>query len=60
MCSLRAVKICFDVKGHTALILTASESSIMDISGHSNFQYLKRDSFEIAVVQDVQNLRKFG
>ena len=60
MCSLHVVKVCFGVKGHTALILTVSESSIMDISGHSNFEYLKHDSFEIAVVQDLQNLRKFG
>jgi hypothetical protein len=61
MCSLHVVKVYSDVaKGHTAMILMVSEPSIMDISVHSNFEYLQHDSFEIAVVRDFQNLRKFG
>ena len=53
MCSLHVVKVCSDVlHGHTGLILRVSESSIMDVSIHSNFEYLTLDSFEIAVVQD--------
>jgi hypothetical protein len=61
MCSVHVVKVYSDiVKGHTALILIVSESSIMDVSILSSFEYLKHDSLIIAVVQDFQNFRKFG
>ena len=30
---------------HTALILSVSESNIMDISIHSNFEYIQHNSF---------------
>ena len=61
MCSLHVLKVCSDVvKGYPGLILRVSESSIMDISIHFNFEYLKHDSFKIVVVQDFQNFRKFG
>ena len=61
MCSIHVVKVCSDiVKGHTVLILIVSESSIMDVRILSSFEYLKHDSFIIAVVQDFQNFSKFG
>lgn len=61
MFSLHVVTVCSDVvKGHTVLILRVIGSSIMDVSIHSNFDYLKHNSFKIAVVQDLLSFGKFG
>jgi hypothetical protein len=53
MCSLRVLTVCSDVvKGRTGLILSVSDSIVMNIGIHSNFEYLKHDSLEIVVEQD--------
>jgi flagellar basal body rod protein FlgG len=61
MVLLHVVNVCSDIlKEHTALTLRVSESGIMDVRIHSNFEYFKHNSFEIAVVQNFQSFRKFG